>query len=329
MKKILIIRFSSFGDIVQCTGVLPALKRAYPEVNIEWLTRSEFVSLLEINPLVNKVIGFDRSLGFWGLIKLGLKLRKNNFDLVFDAHNNLRSLFLRLIFFFSNTQLVVRSKFRFKRFMLFSMKKNIFNEPFMGIGSYLFPLQQKRAQIQNGFKVQSWNFPEKDASKIRAITKFEKFVSLAPSAAWEMKRWPLVKWHELIGQLPDTNFVVLGGPDDTFCQDLEFNYPDRVQNLAGQTNLIQSCLVVANSLALIGGDTGLLHVADVLGVKGIALIGPTACYPTSELIKTLEVNLRCKPCSKDGRGKCIQSVYQKCMVDITAENVAKTLNDLV
>ena len=72
----------------------------------------------------------------------------------------------------------------------------------------------------------------------------------------------------------------------------------------------------------ISADTGIIHVVDAHQRPGVLLNGPTAFGKTfSPTVKILEENLYCRPCSKDGRGKCERQVYQQCMVEITPERV--------
>ena len=76
---------------------------------------------------------------------------------------------------------------------------------------------------------------------------------------------------------------------------------------------------------VISGDTGFLHDADLFHTKAIALMGPTAFgYPTGKQVEVIEVDLPCRPCTKDGHGKCKQSTWQKCMVDILPKRVVDT-----
>ncbi|MCO4794450.1 MAG: glycosyltransferase family 9 protein [Bacteriovoracaceae bacterium] len=318
-QKILIIRFSSFGDIVQAMSVLKPLKVRNPDVEIHWLTRSEFSSLVGLSSYTDKIISFDKSKGFIGLIKLGLSLRKEGYKFVFDAHKNTRSFILRLLLLGVNK--VIRPKSRWKRFLLFKLRINKFPWPFKGMKSYLSPLSLNDENL-----IQEWEFPKDVTLKIDGTLPFEDFIAIAPSAAWEMKRWPLDHWKNLIRLLPNENFVVLGGPADTFCEELSEIDSKRVVNLAGHLSLIESCYTVSKSKTLVSADTGLIHVADILGIKGISLVGPTAFgFSTNKNIKTLEVDLSCRPCSKDGRGNCSQAVWQKCMVDIRPETVIANL----
>jgi len=91
---------------------------------------------------------------------------------------------------------------------------------------------------------------------------------------------------------------------------------------------LQSAVVINLSDLIIANDTGLLHVADQMAKPTIALIGPTAFgYPSHPGSTTLEIELPCKPCSKDGRGRCVNTVYQKCLVELTPERVARVAHE--
>lgn len=326
IKKVLIIRFSSFGDIVQCSTVVESIRQKYPDATIDWVTRSDFEYLVRLNHDVNKVWGFNKKLGLAGLFELGSNLRKENYDHVYDAHNNLRSKLLSFIMrtkFFDRPYWLTRSKDRFKRVLLFTFRINTFPWPFKGIHSFLSPLQKWGVNFNETEKLVSWDFAADTLEKTNSKFTDNKTIVLVPSAAWEMKRWPLPHWKKLISIMPNHQFIILGGKDDLFCEDLKMIAPDRVQNLAGKLSLVESCALIKNAQLVISADTGLLHVADVLGVKGLSLMGPTAFgFTTGSQIKTLEISLPCRPCTKDGRGTCSQDVYQKCMVDITPERVS-------
>ncbi len=75
--------------------------------------------------------------------------------------------------------------------------------------------------------------------------------------------------------------------------------------------------IVLRSNLVISADTGFMHAADLFRVPAFALMGPT--------VEILETALPCRPCTKDGRGKCKLAVYQKCMVDITPQQVAEKI----
>jgi ADP-heptose:LPS heptosyltransferase len=336
-NKVLIIRFSSFGDIVQCSSVVDLLAQKY-DGPVDWVTRGEFSALVALNERVERVWTLQKKDGFTGLVKLALKLRAENYEYVYDAHNNLRSKVLSLFLrskFTKAPNWLTRPKDRFKRILLFSFRINKFPWPFIGINSYIDPLRNwgiKKINSNNlNVPAVHWNFSETtDSEKVRAFQAASNSIILVPSAAWEMKRWPLNHWKQLITLMPENQFIVLGGKEDTFCEELKVVAPNNVMNLAGKLSLIESCALIKESKLVISADTGLLHVADVLGKRGIALIGPTAFgFTKSPLIETMQVDLPCRPCTKDGRGNCSQDVYQKCMVDITPAKVAKTARNII
>ena len=135
---------------------------------------------------------------------------------------------------------------------------------------------------------------------------------------------PVSHWQQVIQLMPEYRFIILAGPTDTFCETIKAIAPERVNNLAGQTSLLESCYLVKQSHLVISGDTGFLHAADLFHTPSIALMGPTAFgFPTGKEAEVMGVNLPCRPCTKDGRGKCKQPVWQKCMVDITPQTVAQ------
>jgi len=340
-NKLLIIRFSSFGDIVQAISIPYHFLQKFPNSEIHWLTREDFCEILTAQTRINKVISFSRRSGAWGLIKMAWKLSGDGYTHVYDAHNNLRSKVVMSIFFFRAFTFffklktgwflfLTRPKNRLRRFLLFRLGWNSFEKPFIASKSYLEPLSKwgiffdhKNPLADNHFLISK--LATEKVTELLAKERFfaGDFIALVPSAAWQMKRWPPTYWKQLIEQLPNEKFIILGGPEDHFCEELALVAPLRVLNLSGQLSLIESSAVIAQAKLAISGDTGLLHVSDQIQKNCIALIGPAAFgFPASPNSSSLYANLYCQPCSKDGRGHCRNKVYQKCMLDITPHLVA-------
>lgn len=318
--RLLIIRFSSFGDIFHALRVPHAFIEKYPDAEIHWVVRKDFEELIHLSPFVHKVWAFDRKLGFKGLLEFAKILKQINWSHIYDAHNNLRSLILCC--FLKAPNFARRPKERFKRLLQFKLHLKMFKMPYLSQASFLKPLENwgLKQEVSNTASIHIDN--DKIEKLISSKNLKKPYVTLAPSAAWTMKRWPPAHWKKLISLLADQNIVLLGGPNDHFIQDLVIS--QNVINLAGQLSLLESCTLAAGSSVLASADTGIMHFADLNKTPTIALIGPTAFgYPSSQTSKTVEVQLYCKPCSKDGRGRCRNKVYQKCMIDITPETVEK------
>ncbi|MCR9010745.1 glycosyltransferase family 9 protein [Gabonibacter chumensis] len=335
MTKFLIVRFSSIGDIIQCMDIIHGIKNHFPDSEIHWIARKDMASFLHMDKRIDKVWEFDKKSGLKGLLKIARQLKAEQFDYLYDAHSNIRSNLLKMILLPPGRKLlrrkpnyVLRKKERWKRFLLFKLGINTFDKPFKGIISYRKPLARWGiTRFDSNYS--DWYFPTDFEKRFSPLIN-KQTVTLVPSANWEMKRWPIGYWQQIIQLLPEHNFLILAGPSDSFCETIRAIAPERVNNMAGKTSLLESCYLVKQSNLVISGDTGFLHAADLFHTPGIALMGPTAFgFPTGKEIKVMEVPLPCRPCTKDGRGRCKQSVWQKCMVDITPDRVAQQVERML
>lgn len=329
MNKYLIIRFSSFGDIAQALSSSRLIRDNDPSAEIHWLTRQDFHSFVKLYPAIDFIWSLKSTDGFSGLIKLTRRLHAEKYTHIYDAHNNLRSWIVTTLLRLSHpqTHFLRRTKSRIKRFLLFNFRINLFPQPFRGADSFCSPLDL-------------WFLQKKPTSEIYLQTNdvlldlelqknLPNTVVLAPSATWELKRWPIEYWSQLVRLLPEYKFILLGGDKDTFCNDITNVNPKNIINLSGKASWAQSAKIVSQAKAVVSGDTGILHVADLSARPTIALIGPTAFgYPSHKNSHVLEVQLSCKPCTKDGRGKCHNLEYKKCLNDIKPATVAQTLKHI-
>lgn len=323
---------------MQVSPVSAAFRARFPDSTVDWLTRSDFAELLLNVPNLNEIFAFDRKLGFLPLIRLAWRLSERPYTHIYDAHNNLRSRLVCGIFkirgFLKISQgkkppaLIRRSKERLKRFLLFKFRRNLLPSPYRGSDSFLWPLQAWEISSKQPGGAQFRSRAETMEGVLNKLgaelsTLKRPWVIACPSAAWEMKRWPVNHWIKLIKKLPES-IIFLGGNEDLFINELSEVAPERTRNFAGRLSLLESSALIELSDLVISADTGLLHVADQMEKPALALIGPTAFgYPSRATSEVLEIELHCKPCSKDGRGMCRNELYQRCMIDITPEKVAE------
>lgn len=339
-NKILIIRFSSFGDVTQALSIPTKLaefaKPGGEPPEIHWVTRKDMAPLLEGHPFISRVWTLDRKKGFLGLWQLIRLLKAERFSHIYDAHNNLRSHMitalllppLALTRIFSPPLFVRKSQKRWKRFLLFRFRVNTYERPFSGQRDLLEPLQAWGLSKTTPPAPQIF-IPDPALRKVKELFSwkgYDSFVCLAPSAAFALKRWPLEHFENLIRLSGNQKFVCLGGPEDTFIEKLVAVAPDRVLNMAGQLSLQESSAAIALSRGLITNDTGLLHVGEQLGRKTIALMGPAPFgFPSRPTTRILELDLKCRPCSKHGQGPCINEKFHRCLVDITPSQVYREM----
>ena len=361
-KKILIIRFSSYGDVIQSLSAVPPLKEVFPNSEIHWVTRFCMKELLEAHPYLNKVWALRREEGFKGLKKLVRKLKKEKFTHIYDAHNNLRSHylswcllgFLRWRVVFGRIKFLRRPSERIKRFFLFSFRINFFEKPFHGRRNFLKPLKLWNSSFKNftfNFTHQNLFFKPETERKVKEILNhrgfsqyFNQFIVFSPSASYPLKRWPLSYWKTLVDLLFEFPIVVLGGPKDEFLKSLkrtcDLNKGEKTLrtrsnekknekalflNLTGVLSFIESVALLKFSKLLITNDTGLMHAAEQMGKPCLALMGPTAFgFPSSPLTKVMHLGLKCSPCSPHGENLCNHPQFQHCLRGISPEQVKMT-----
>lgn len=343
--KFLIIRFSSFGDVTQALSIATKIAHKFSSheaAEIHWAVREDLAPLLEGHPHIHKIWRLNRKTGLKGLLQLIADLRKEKFTHIYDAHNNLRSQLISLLLrpplaidrLISPPQFIRKSQFRWKRFLLFKLRIDTYKKPRSGQRDLLEPLApwgidnllpeppQLSISPPAEKKVKEILESQQQASNFN----LQSFYCLAPSSAFELKRWPLEYFMKLIELKVQKSFVCLGGPEDTFIEKLSAKFPDRVVNLAGQLSLQESAAAISMSRGLISNDTGLLHVAEQLGKSCVALMGPAPFgFPSRATTNILERNLPCRPCSKHGQGPCVNEIFQRCLRDIQPEEVAEVL----
>ncbi len=330
--KMLIIRFSSIGDVTQALSLPYLIQQKHPTAEIHFLTRLDFKDIVSCSQHITEIWTVDKTKGFLGLWQIMQQLRQQNYDIVYDAHNNLRSFFVR---FFLNPKIkITKPMYRLKRFLLLNFKINLFPLPFSGQMDLIRPLQQMDIQSEiphNPVMI----LPGKTIQETKQFllsrglneSDFNNFYVFIPSAAHFFKRWPIKHWVQLAKNNSTQKIIVLAGPSDTFTHEL--NALPNVINLTGQTTLLQSAAVIQLAKKIITNDTGMLHFSEQLGKKTVALMGPAPFgYPSRTKTTTtlIEKNLKCKPCSKHGQGPCVnKAYYHECMDSITPEEVQNAL----
>lgn len=336
-KKVLVIRFSSIGDIIQCMSVIEPLVHQL-DADVHWISRSDFTPMLSTNPHLFKIWSYEKRTGMKGLVKMIALLRKEKFDYIYDAHQNIRSFIVRTLIGFPhlnwNMKFTVRRKSRLRRFAFFQLNiRKAIPMPFRSVESFQKPLKKWGIDISKEY-VTDWRFNPEIVSKgkelLGNVLEEEKVITIVPSAAWELKRWPVKYWRELVRRMSDYRFVIIAGPDDTFTKKIEEVDPSRVFNLAGKTNLQESFFIISQSQVVVSADTGFLHAADLFHVNAIALMGPTAFgHPTGKTVRVMEINnLKCRPCTKAGNTVCkMPEEYRACLLNIKPRMVIDAMKE--
>jgi ADP-heptose:LPS heptosyltransferase len=130
--------------------------------------------------------------------------------------------------------------------------------------------------------------------------------------------------QKLVAETP-YQLILFGGPEDSFCQQIANGLPShRLVNTQGKLSILESSALLRHCSLVVANDTGLMHVADALGIPSVLIFGPTSrelgCLPHHPLTRVVENTLWCRPCSKNGQAPCIRS-KRWCLERTSAERV--------
>jgi ADP-heptose:LPS heptosyltransferase len=165
-------------------------------------------------------------------------------------------------------------------------------------------------------------------------------IAAAPGSRWPMKKWPVQRYRELLDRLTDryrVKVVILGDERDREeAAGIAAALGKRALDLTGRTSVLEAASYLKRTRAFIGNDSGLMHLAELVGVPVLALFGPTTeafgYYPSLPGSKVCERELSCRPCSRNGSRQCYKIFpgrRQECLAKIEVAAVEKAFDDLM
>ena len=304
--KILVVRFSSIGDIVLTTPVVRMLKTQL-NTEVHFLTKAPYVSLFKNNPYVDSVFQIDKSIN-----EVISDLKKENYDYVIDLHSNLRTQILKLKLGVSAKSY---NKLNWEKFLLTNFKTNILPDVHI-VDRYLDTV--KFLGITNDNK--GLDFFLSNADKVDLNEFPNDYVAIVIGGQHATKILPTAKIISICKKL-NKAVLLIGGPDDKARGD-EISKASGAINTCGNHSLLQSAFLIKNSAYVISHDTGMMHIAAAFKKKIYSVWGNTipefGMYPylSGKNSKMIEVqDLSCRPCSKIGYDKCPKEHF-KCMQEI-------------
>lgn len=324
--KVLIIRFSSIGDIVLTTPVIRTIKTQVENVEVHYATKLSYRALFEENPYIDKMHYLDKSLR-----EFIEELRKEKFDFVVDLHHNLRT---RIIKWALGAPSRSFNKLNRAKWLMVNFKINQLPSTHI-VDRYLeaaAPLGVKNDSLGLDYFV-----PEKDEVPLDWLPpEFRNgYVAYAIGAQHNTKKLPVNRMIELCDKI-NKPVVLLGGKEDAANGETISKFFERspetesmepglkalnkktiIYNACGKFNLNQSASLVKQARYVFSHDTGLMHVAAAFKKETFSIWGNTiplfGMFPYRTKFTVLENNkVNCRPCSKIGHAKCPKGHF-KCM----------------
>lgn len=340
-KKILVIRFSAMGDVMLLVPVLKSLLSAYPDLEVTLVTRPRFASFFNNTPGL-KVFEADVDYTYNGI--LGMRdlfkklMRRDNFEMVFDLHDHLRTMILRNFFKLFGKKVLVFKKGRPEKKAFTKIDAKITNplphtveryhEVFKRAGfdfpmlppPYLQPDQESKEFVDNWMESQG-------------LVKNSKWIGIAPFAMHMTKIWPTENYLPLIEKIlskSESRIFFFGGGEKEikFFENLKSKFPDNCTLVAGQLKIKDEIALLKFIDLMVCVDSSNMHLAALTGTPLLSIwggtlpdvgFGPYKCGPES-IIQISREELPCRPCSVYGKETCYRGDFA-CMNKISTEMV--------
>ena len=302
--RLLVIRFSSIGDIVLTTPVLRCIKKQLPGTELHFLTKERYRSILEANPYVDKII----TLGLSKTLMMH-QLKTEKYDAIIDLHHNLRTWEVKRAL--KGVSAYSFHKLNWQKWLMTACKINRLPQQHI-VDRYLATTSS--FGVMNDGEGLDYFIPEEQHVKANDLPLSHQmgYVALVIGAAHATKQLPADRCIELCRRI-SLPVVLLGGKVDfARGEEISRHDPIKVYNACGKFSLHESADLIRKSLLVITPDTGLMHIAaafkkPIISIWGntIPAFGMTPYYGRHQVPQHLsEVQLGCRPCSKIGHDAC-------------------------
>jgi ADP-heptose:LPS heptosyltransferase len=267
-EKVLWIRFSAFGDVLQAAAAAHRFKMKYPEAHLTFLTHPDYANILEIQPYVDGLLFWDVKKRPWDFFRVLREIREGGFDWIFSLHRGGAAAVVSL---FSGVRR--NQRFGYNSGMQFCYKTTHWEH-----------LDKLGVEFTNRDRPAIFTAPE-DRDKARSMLSGlpEKKLFAVIGASKPQKFWPIAHWIEFLSPLTDEGWgVVLNGHGEAearTAREIQEALESRnVLNLVGQTPFpLMAAVAEACSIA-VGNDTGPLHLSALVGTPTLGFFGVTDAY---------------------------------------------------
>jgi ADP-heptose:LPS heptosyltransferase len=319
--KILVIRFSSMGDIIYTTPVVRCLKKQIPGAEVHFLTKPAFKYIYDNNPYVDKLLLLKSTLS--ATIQ---EIKAEQYDYIIDLHNNLRTAIIKLR---TGIRSSTYQKQPLKKWLSLKFKLKLI-PPIHLVDRYLKTVKFLGV-VNDGQPIDYYIKAEHQLNNLLPSTHQKAYIAFVIGATHFTKRMPNDKIISICRQL-NSPVVLLGGNDVKANGNIiagAIGAP--VYNACGITSLDESVYLVSQAKSIIGFDTGLTHIAEAFNKPIVSIWGGTVPdllgvqpYMVNDVL-VAGIDLPCRPCSKFGLEKCPLGHF-KCMNDMPEDGIVHFVN---
>jgi heptosyltransferase-2 len=330
-SKILVMRLSSLGDLILMIPMLRALRESSADRRVHLLCKARYAGLFEGNGFLDRLIPVEQG-DLRDLMRLRRQLAREEYDAIIDAHNVIRS---NLLFHSLPAKRKLQiAKSEMKKLLLIRGKINLYRQVISQADRYAVLAGSLGAPPRESFA--ELPIPP-DAARRAAAALSEAglgdgaVVALAPGARWQTKMWPKEYFGELIARIAQggDRIVLIGGREDSALNaEIARAASPAPLDLTGKLSIMESAAVLKRCAALVTNDSAPLHLAEAVGTPVVAFFGPTVrefgYFPRLERSRSLEAELDCRPCSRNGARPCPYGT-KECLTAINPQKAHEAL----
>ena len=320
--KLLVIRFSSIGDIILTSPVIRCLKKQRPEAEIHFLTKVQFKDLVAHSPYVDRLHTIERDVH-----EVLPALKKEGFTEIIDLHHNLRTMKVKRAL---SAPAYSFPKLNIEKWMLVHLKRDRMPRTHI-VDRYMSTVAH--LGVKNDGAGLDLFIPAEKEVPLSVLPESHRsgYVALCIGGAHATKRMPQHKLIEL-ARLVGGPLVIIGGPDDKpVARAIADAVGGRAFDATGQYDLLGSASLIQQAKRAITHDSGAMHVAAAFRKNTVSIWGNTVPQfgmgpyipQHPERAHIVEVTgLPCRPCSKIGFDECPRGHF-RCMEKQDLEQVAR------
>lgn len=320
--KILVIRFSSLGDVIYTTPVVRCLKQQLPGVEVHFITKPQFKYIYEGNPYLDKLLLLKEKLN-----DTIAEIKAERYDCIIDLHSNLRTRIIKLR---TGIKSYTYNKQTIRKWLSLKLRRQLV-PPVHLVDRYL-KAAAPLGIVNDNKPIDYFVKSNHDIASLLPATHRNRYIGFIIGAAHFTKRMPNEKIISICRQL-NRPVVLLGGNDvKENGAVVAAAVGKNVYNACGATSLDESVFLVSEAESIIGFDTGLTHIAEAFNKPIASIWGSTVPellgvqpYKIDKVLIS-GVSLSCRPCSKYGLAKCPLNHF-KCMNDINEKEIVDFCNE--
>ena len=349
INKILVEIHHGLGDVVQMIPLIENLRNSYAKAKISVIVASDsHADLLKCTNLVDEYYFLNlRKMKIIDVVSFIFKIRKEKYDICFlspISNKTLGLLMMHILGCKNKVMEVKKTPKIFNRNNIYSIE----NIECHRIYRNLKLLDASNISVSNKYPVINLSVDryKRCIDKLKVLRQNKKLIAICvgtnavqnkknfKTSFFDAKKWSIESYIQLINKLKGKyNIIIIGGKKEEdevkgYLNNLECE--DKIINFINMTSIMESAALLTRCDLVLGADTGMMHIADALGVNTLTLFGPTnprLVGPISPSSNYITLNLSCQYCY--GTEKLFECTDRKCINNISVEQVLNEIENIL